>query len=97
MGIFDGLADTFTGVFGQPVTIAWSLLGTREIQAIFVRRTVDDLGIIQSAPMLHARSADLEGVADADKIYVGETAYVAREVRPDGRGMTTVVLEAANG
>lgn len=92
-GVFDGLADVFTGALGQPVTVTPSGGEARAISAIFVARSEDDLGVVQPQPAIHARSGDVADLADGDAVTVSGTTYAARVFRPDGRGMTTVLLE----
>ncbi len=40
-----------------------------------------------------ARSADLPGAQQGDSLTIGATTYTVRSVRPDGAGMTTLVLK----
>lgn len=95
MTIFDGLAEVFTGVLGQPVTVTPAGGSARMISAIFVARVTDDVGVIMPMPGIHARSDDVSDLSDGDSISVDGVAYLAREIRPDGQGMTTIMLEAS--
>lgn len=95
MSIFDGLADVFTAALGQSVTVTPAGGDARIIGAIFVARVKDDVGVIMPMPAIHARSVDVFDLSDGDAISVSGVSYVAREFRPDGQGMTTIMLEAA--
>ena len=94
MSIFDGLADAFVSALGQPVTVTPAAGSPRVITAMVVARSRDDLGVIQQMPAIHARASDVSDLRDGDVIAIGATNYAAREFRPDGRGMTTITMEA---
>ena len=93
--MFDGLAEVFTGAFGQPVTVTPHGGAPRTISAMPVQRSVDPLDITMAQPAIHARSVDVSDLRDGDAVAIGGASYLARVFRPDGRGMTTVFLEAA--
>lgn len=89
---FDGLPGIFTGALGRTVTVMPSLGLARQITAIFTARSQDEEGIVQPVPALHARSDDVTDLADGDEIQIDGRTYVVRTPRPDGQGMTTLIL-----
>lgn len=97
MSVFDGLADAVTGALGQPVTVTPAGGASRVISAMVVARSEDEIGVVQAQPAIHARALDVADLADGDAISAGGVDYVARVIRPDGRGMTTIILEASYG
>ena len=44
-------------------------------------------------PMFHCRTADVPSAAEGDAIRVSGVDYTVRNVRPDGTGMTMLMLE----
>ncbi len=44
-------------------------------------------------PMFHCRTADVSSAAEGDAITINAVAYTVRNVRPDGTGMTMLILE----
>jgi len=44
-------------------------------------------------PMFHCRTADVASAAEGDAITISGTDYIVRNVRPDGTGMTMLMLE----
>jgi len=44
-------------------------------------------------PMFHCRTADVSSAAEGDAITISGTNYIVRNVRPDGTGMTMLMLE----
>lgn len=93
MTIFDGLADIFTGALGQPVTVTPAAGSPRVINAIFVARAVDNFGVVQPQPAIHARASDVADLMDGAAVAVGSATYAARGFKADGRGMVTITLE----
>ncbi|ODN69550.1 head-tail joining protein [Methylobrevis pamukkalensis] len=81
------------GIFDRPAV---------DVGAFTSSDDVDGLGFVSGAPMFTCRTADLPAgitdgdglvVRDADAVLIG--SFVVREVRPDGTGMTVLVLEKA--
>lgn len=94
MSIWDGLADVFTGALGEVVLVEPARGTSRMVQGIFSSRPADDLGISMNTPMLSAKTSEISDIGDGDGVRVGATQYIVREVRKDGRGMTSLLLEA---
>lgn len=69
--------------------------GTEGVPGHFVAPYAEAFGIVSgSAPTFTTETALLAGLARGDEIVIDEIAYVVGEVRPDGSGMSTVILEA---
>lgn len=52
-------------------------------------------GMASTQPAAMARSVDVAGMAVGDEIVILGTAYSIAEMRPDGTGMVTLILEIA--
>jgi hypothetical protein len=96
MSVFDGLADIFTGAFGQPVTVYKGAAAGQIFQGIYNPRSVDNFGVVQPEAMLHLRQQDAEGLTDGDLVQIGPDWFAARVQEPDGKGMVPIRLEVAN-
>jgi hypothetical protein len=101
MSVFDGLADIFADVLGQPVRVA-PQGGAKggplvEIMAIPVNRPSMSAEIAQGMPMMHARLQDVAFMNDGDLVLMGGVMHVARTFEPDGKGMVQVTLEQIDG
>lgn len=92
---FDLLPGIFTDHLGEEVTVTPEGGSSRTIRAMIVNRVTDDLDIVQNRPAIHARSSDVADLGDGDAVVMRAQSYVVREIRPDGRGMTTVTLGGA--
>lgn len=84
--------------FGVTATYELAAGGTSEVDGIFddgvEQPEFAEPGILSGQPTLRMRSADLPGAADAgDTLTVAGADYTVREIRPDGRGMSTLILE----
>lgn len=80
-----------TGDFGTAAVFAHGT-ATSTANVIFDAAYADPLGIEGSRPKAHGRTVDFPGVAHGDKLVLGTSTYDIREVRPDGSGVTTLVL-----
>lgn len=72
---------------------ATATIGAASVDGVFDNDYLDPLGMEASAPSFVAESADLTGVVHGTTITIAGTAYTARNLRPDGTGLTRVVLE----
>lgn len=90
---FDGLPDAFVGALGQAVTVTPVDGVPREIRAIFTAASMETLDMVQPQPLLAARSADVDDLADGATVVVDGVTYTVRVPAPDGRGMTRLTLE----
>ncbi len=52
-----------------------------------------EVAIALQQPMFHCRTADVSGVAEGDAIVINTVNYTIRNVRPDGTGLTMLILE----
>lgn len=73
-------------------TLTW---GAYSAGGVFDAAYQDTLGLGNAAPQFRALSSALPGIAAGQAVSVGVTAYTVREVRPDGTGLLTLILEAA--
>jgi hypothetical protein len=89
--------------FGSTVTYVSANTGTPvSITGIFDAeyveyRTDGDAAVASVSPMFLCRTADLaatdNGGDEGDYVVIGEETYVCRIFRPDGTGMTAIMLE----
>lgn len=108
MNLFDGLPAIFTGTFGRPVVYTPVSTGVAlpTITAIFTRRSIPvvlggDAQADGEICTLDLAIADVAAPAEGDTVTIAATASQAAEgtfkvvppIRPDGKGMTTVMLE----
>ena len=84
--------------FAVPVT--WqSAAGSAQLPAIFDAEhlAVSGLGEVEvssAAPQIVCRAADLPAdAAQGDTVTIDGTSYAVRDIRPDGTGVVTVMLE----
>lgn len=84
--------------FGVTATYALAAGGSSSVDGVFddgvEQPEFGDPGILSGQPTLRLPSADLPGAAAAgDGLTVSGTSYKVREIRLDGRGMATLILE----
>lgn len=92
--VFDGLADIFTDVLGEPVTYTPSGGAPRSIQAIWTE-VADEFALGDHAASdisrttLSVRAEDLTPTEDdvATRDADGKTMKVTTPILPDGKGM----------
>lgn len=74
---FEGPQGSFLAIFDQPAL------------------ALGDLAVVTPAPQLTARTSDLEqaGVVSGGTITGNGRSYLARQLLPDGTGMTVVDLD----
>lgn len=68
-------------------------IGGQAVLGIFDNDYLDPLGMEASAPSFLAQAADLTGVVHGTAVTIGGVIYTARNLRPDGTGLTRVVLQ----
>jgi len=83
--------------FGTLVSLPLSAGGTKSVKAIFDRawtdlEVLDGLPVSETHPSLLLRASELSGVNLAGTLTIGAESFVIREPRPDGTGMTRLVL-----
>lgn len=94
MAFAEDLAPFF-GDFAQTVTIAG-----RQAQAIvdmpFALGDVGEIGMATTAPRLTVRTAEIDaGTVVGSQALVGDERYVVAEHRPDGTGVSALLLGRA--
>lgn len=57
-----------------------------------VSEGIGEPGIGVASPQALCRTADVENASRGDTLAVGGTTYYIQEVRPDGTGVTTLIL-----
>ena len=85
--------------FGTLVILPLAAGGTTQKRGIFDRAwgdldVLDGFPVSETHPMLLVRASDLAGVNLAGTLTIGAESFVIREPRPDGTGMTRLVLRA---
>lgn len=79
------LADA-TADFGSGVTV----------DGLFRLPYGEAFGLVAgNSPSFEAPSGDLSGIARGASVTINATAYKVAEIKPDGQGMTLLVLEEA--
>ncbi len=86
-----------TDAFAQ--TAAYTRLGYPAVQipVIFdseysIVDGVGEPGMGVPSPQALCRTADVENASRGDTLVIGGTTYYVQEVRPDGTGITTLIL-----
>ena len=91
-GFFDtsthGSEVTYTPDGGSASTINGIL--NNEFELVDVGET----GVESSMPVLTCRTSDVSSVAQGDTFVIDSTTYKSVIIRPDGTGITEIVLEA---
>lgn len=80
------VAATYTPDGGSPSTV----------NGIFDNEYFDDFGEVgleSSQPAFHCDAADVSGVAQGDALQVNSVNFEIVNVRPDGTGLVTLVLQ----
>ena len=84
------------------VTATWQTAGgSADLPVIFdaehlALASLAEVALSTASPQLLCRAADLPaGAAAGDTVTVAGASYVARDIRPDGTGVVTVLLEEA--
>jgi len=79
----------FFADFGIDATV-----GAGTVRGIFDNAYQDAFSLVPgTAPVFMCASADVSSVDVGDSITINATAYSVTEVRPDGTGMTVLVLQ----
>jgi len=70
--------------------------GLKELSVIFDKEAFDidpDMGDIETTvPVATAKTADVENVRHKDELEIGGVRYEVKRIRPDGTGLTALVL-----
>lgn len=75
---------------------ALASIGGAEIPGLFRSPYAESFGLAAgSAPVFRCASADVASVAQDAAATINGTAYTVAEIKPDGTGMTLLILEAA--
>jgi hypothetical protein len=57
-----------------------------------VTNEIGETGMGVSAPQAHCKTVDVANASRGDTLVVGGTTYYVQEVRPNGTGVTTLIL-----
>lgn len=84
--------------FGVTATYTPSGGGALSVNGIFDNEYFEtdaggEVAFALQQPMFHCRTADVPSAAEGDSLTVSGVGYVVRNVRPDGTGMTMLILE----
>ena len=82
-----GTSVTYTPAGGSESTINGIL--NNEFELV----DVGDTGVESSMPVLTCRTSDVSSVAQGDSFVIDSTTYQSVIIRPDGTGITEIVLE----
>lgn len=88
---FAELPDAFFGDFAIAITLPSSAV----VMGIFDNGAASVLGMIGSDPRFTGPSRDLSDLAYGVCVTIAGTTYTVREIKPDGTGITTLMLEVA--
>jgi len=69
------------------------IVKNKVVNGLFDNDYADPLMVESSAPSFLCKSVDVEYVAHGDIVIDGLKVYTVRNVRPDGNGMTRLMLE----
>lgn len=96
------MSNPFAAIESAINSVSLSALGnaTANIAGVLVNGMFDKpymtpLGMSNSAPSFIALDSDVESVAVGDSLTISGDTWTVREIQPDGRGMTALMLEAA--
>lgn len=97
MSVFDGLAGTFSGVLGDPFLYTPPGGAQITVKGIFTNQYLglDGMGeaeIATTQPAIHVAVDDVAGGAKGAAVIYQSISYKVVNVKPDGKGMTTLVL-----
>ena len=86
-----------TDAFAQIATYIRQGFPSVEIPVIFdseysVSEGIGEPGIGVASPQVLCRTADVKNASRGDTLALGGTTYYVQEVRPDGTGITTLIL-----
>ena len=86
-----------TDVFAQTATYTRIGFPSAQIPVIFdsehsVSEVIGEPGIGVASPQALCRTADVDKASRGDTLAVGGTTYHVQEVKPDGTGITTLIL-----
>jgi hypothetical protein len=73
--------------------IAATLPSSAVVRGLFDNGSGEALGMLGSEPRFTGKTIELTGLTYGASLSIGGTAYTVRENRPDGTGLTTLVLE----
>lgn len=82
-----GTSVTYTPSGGSASTINGILNNEYELV------DVGDVGVENQVPVLTVKSSDVPSIAQGDSFVIDSTTYQSVIIRPDGTGITEIVLE----
>jgi hypothetical protein len=68
-------------------------IGVNEVAGILSQAYVESGFVESSAPIFTCKTLDIDGVVHGNTVTTGEDNYKIRGIKPDGTGMTTLILE----
>ena len=90
-------SDYFDGTFDEEAVYTPAGGQAKSIQVIFdngysILPVIGEPGMGDSSPQVLCKTADAGSASHGDTLLVGGTTYYVQEVRPDGTGITTLIL-----
>jgi len=70
-----------------------AVIGEATIEGILDDEYIEDLDIAGTRPVLICRTSDVAAVAQGASVTIGTVSYKVVVARPDGTGVTRLVLE----
>ena len=88
----------FSGAFfGQSVTVSSASGNGYKLKAIFEapyrQAPVGELGVESALPSLTCATSSLRAPAEGDRVTIEGVDYSVEDIRPDGTGITRLILE----
>lgn len=68
-----------------------------DVDGQFTANYVDPFGVESNAPAFVCKESDLVNIDHDDYAIEGTNVYKIRNIKPDGEGMVTLILEIQNG
>lgn len=73
------------------------MINAVNVDGLFSATYVDPFNVESNAPAFVCKESDVSGLAYDDDVSEGMNVYKVRNIRPDGEGMVTLILELQNG
>lgn len=93
MSLDDYLIDDLDTFFAADEFGVEAVVDGETINAILDDEYVEDLDVAGTRPILICRTDEVEEVVQGDSVTIGETNYQVIATKPDGTGVTRLVLE----
>lgn len=85
-------AEDITEFFDQDDFAVSVTLNGSPVSAIFDDTYADELGVVGTRPTILVATSDTSGVSAGDSAVIGAVTYYVEVMRPDGTGVTRILL-----